>query len=305
MILVDYSQLIIAGALTFGSDFDKGKSAEKQIDILRHTIISTILGDKKKFGNDYGEFVIAVDDRNYWRRDIFPHYKSHRKASREESKTDWKAIFDIGAQLREEFMEVMPWKFIRVDRAEADDIIAVLCKWTQSNELTRDGIYDDEPQKVLIKSNDGDFGQLHKFRNVRQWNPIMKKYVSTYGKTDLLEKILTGDAGDGIPNVKSPDDFFVNGEGRQGSITAKIKEKAFEQIEEFNAHKPIQLGDPVMDRNFARNRQLIDFDYIPEEQANAIIDAYVNTTTVKDKSKIFNYFVTNRCKLLLERIQEI
>lgn len=305
MILIDYSQLVIAGALTFGSDFDKGKNAEKQIDILRHTIITTILGDKKKFGNEYGDFVIAVDGRNYWRKSIFPHYKAHRKSDREESNTDWKAIFQIGAQLREEFKEIMPWKFVHVDEAEADDVIAVLAEYTQTNELQRDGLYDDEPQKVLIKSSDGDFGQLHRFTNVRQWNPILKKYVKIYGKTDLLEKILTGDSGDGIPNVKSPDDFFVNGEGRQGSITAKIKELAFSQLDEFNAGQNIKLDSELMERNFSRNRTLIDFRHIPEDIKQKIIAAYVNTAPSKNKGKIFDYFVKNRCKLLLERIQEI
>lgn len=300
MILTDYSQLIIAGALTFGADFDKGKDTSKQIDIMRHTILNTLLSDKRKYGREYGEIVIAVDSKNYWRRDIFPHYKGARKKNREESKTDWKAIFDIGTQLREEFKEVFPYRFINVDGAEADDIIAVITKYTQTNETTQVGVFEDEPQRVLIKSNDGDFGQLHKYENVRQWNPILKKYVPKYGKYDLLEKILTGDGGDGIPNIKSPDDQFMREDApRQGSITQKIKEHAKAA---FDKGELPYFGDKTMDMNFRRNQQLIDFDFIPEHIYNSIVAEYQSAVAVKDKGKIFNYFIKNRCKLLMEHI---
>ena len=306
MIIIDYSQLIIAGALSFKSDFDKGKSANKQIDIMRHTIISTILADKVRFGKEYGDVVLAVDDRNYWRREIFPHYKANRKKHRESSNTDWTAIFEIGKQLRAELSEVMPWKFVVAAGAEADDVIAVLTKYTQTNDLVGGGLYGGEPQRVLIKSSDGDFGQLHKFDNVRQWSPLTKKYVAKYSKTDLLEKIMTGDTGDGVPNIKSADDFFVNEDtARQRSITAKLKEQAFTQLSKFNAFEFIDFGDSTMNRNFDRNRSLIDFDYIPKNISDSIVETYINTKPNTTKGKIFDYFVQNRCKLLLERIQEI
>ena len=303
MILIDYSQLFIAGALTFGSDFDKGRNAkEKQIDILRHTILNTLLSDKKKYGNEYGEIVIAVDDKEYWRRDYFPYYKQHRKKNREESKTDWKAVFDIGTQLREEFKEVFPFRFVQAPGAEADDIIATLVHYSQENETTRVGVFDDEPQPVLIKSSDGDFAQLHRWANVRQWNPIQKKYVTKSGKYDLLEKILTGDTGDGIPNVKSPDNFFTLEDApRQGSITAKIKQDAREQ---YDKNQTVDLGNPEWNRNFTRNRTLIDFDYIPHAIYTKIVEAYQSTVPVKDKGKIFNYFVKHRCKNLMGSIQD-
>jgi hypothetical protein len=302
MILNDYSQLYIAGALTFGSDFDKGKDAKKQIDIMRHTVLNTLLSDKRKYGKEYGEFVIAVDSREYWRRDIFPHYKGARKKNREESNTDWKAIFDIGEQLREEFKEVFPYRFVHVEGAEADDIIACLAKYTQENDLTSVGVFDNEPQRVLIKSSDGDFGQLHKFENVRQWSPIQKKWVTKSGKHDLLEKILTGDPGDGIPNIKTADDHFMQEDPpRQKSITAKLKAQAIKQVE---AGEQVYFGDKTMDINFRRNRQLIDFDYIPEHIYTKVVEAYKASAGVKDKGKIFNYFVKHRCKLLMEHIGE-
>lgn len=301
MILQDYSQLTVAAALAFTNDFDKGKDTKQMVNLLRHTLLNTLLSDKQKFGGEYGQIVMAIDSREYWRRDYFPQYKGMRKKHREESKTDWHSIFSISAQLRDEFKEIFPYQYICVDKCEGDDIIAVLSKFTQTNELKTVGLMDDEPQRVLIKSNDGDFAQLHRYKNVRQWNPILKKFVKPADKHALLEKCLVGDPGDGIPNIKTHDNFFMEEGGRQAAITAKIKAKAIAQAE---ANQPIVFGDATMDRNYHRNRTLIDFNCIPIEIESKIIESYQNTPVIRDKGKIFNYLVANRCKLLMEKIQE-
>lgn len=301
MIQIDYSQLIIASAFAFSSDFEKGKDTKKMVDLLRHTILTTLLGDKKKYSKEYGEIVMAIDDREYWRRDYFPHYKGTRKKGREESKTDWGSIFSIGSQLREEFKETFPYRFVQANKAEADDVIAVLCKWLQTNECEESAFHDD-PQNILIKSNDGDFGQLHKYKNVRQWDPLMKKYKTKVEKHFLLEKCITGDVGDGIPNIRSRADFFMNPDGsRQKSITAKIKAAAIAQVE---AGLPVTFDEQDMNTNYHRNRTLIDFDYIPQDVSDRIIAAYISSKPVVDKGKIFNYFMTHRMKVMMQSIQE-
>jgi hypothetical protein len=299
MIQLDWSQTVVAAAFAFGSDFDKGKDTKKMVDILRHTILTTILSHKKKFGQTYGDILLACDGRHYWRKEIFPQYKGLRKAGREESKTDWNTIFDISSQIREEIRETFPYKVVRTERAEADDVIAVLTKWLQTNEL-KSSMLDETPQDILIVSNDGDFKQLHKYKGVKQWNPLLKKFVTKAEKHFLLEKLLTGDAGDGIPNIRSYDNQLIEGV-RQPPITAAIKKKAIAQVE---ASKMIYFGDKVMDAGFVRNRQLIDFDFIPEGVTNEIIESYLNNSVVRDKGKIFNYLIKNRCKLLMERIQD-
>jgi len=38
--------------------------------------------------------VIACDDKNNWRRKVFPYYKANRKKAREESEFDWNSIFE-------------------------------------------------------------------------------------------------------------------------------------------------------------------------------------------------------------------
>lgn len=299
MILIDYSQTFIGAALSFPKDFEKGCDPKKMIDICRHTTLNTLLSDKAKFGEEFGEIVIACDGNDYWRRAEFAQYKGKRKAGREESKTDWKAVFEIGKQLREEFAEVFPYKIVRVAEAEADDVIAVLVKYLQENELNVTGLMQEEPQNILIKSSDGDFRQLHKYKGVRQWNPLLKKYVAKPEKHFLLEKCLTGDPGDGVPNVRSRDNQLMEGV-RQQPITAKIKEAAFKQAD---AGEPITFDDVEMLRNYQRNRKLIDFDFIPKKVADDIIQAYTQATQVHNKGKIFNYLTKHRCRLLLDKIQ--
>lgn len=298
MIAIDYSQLVVASAFAFSSDFDKGKDTTKMIDILRHTVLTTLLSYKSKYGKQFGDIVMACDGRNYWRKEVFPYYKAHRKGDRAASKTDWSSIFGIASQLRDEFREVFPYKFILIDRAEGDDIIAVLVKYLQTNELRNTGLVED-PQEILILSSDGDFKQLHKYRNVKQWNPILKKYVSKPDRHFLLEKLLTGDSGDGVPNIRSADNQLVEGI-RQPPITAKIKDTAYAQREDG---KDILFADKDMQRNYQRNQLLIDFDSIPPDITAAIITEYLAQVPVRDKGKIFNYFMANRMKLLMEKIQ--
>ena len=66
----------------------------------------------------------VCDSRHYWRREVFPNYKSQRKQAREESSHDWDNIFTIFNQVRDELKEHMiPYRVVDVYGAEADDII--------------------------------------------------------------------------------------------------------------------------------------------------------------------------------------
>jgi hypothetical protein len=48
-------------------------------DLVRHMVFNSLRMYKKKFGNKYGDMVICCDDKNYWRKEIFPYYKASRK----------------------------------------------------------------------------------------------------------------------------------------------------------------------------------------------------------------------------------
>ena len=102
------------------TDKEKGKN------ILRHIILPQVKSYKAKYGMDYGELIICCDGKNYWRRDIFPPYKSFRKKARIESTIDWKLIFDTMDEVIDDLEENFPYKVIRLNDVECDDIIATL-----------------------------------------------------------------------------------------------------------------------------------------------------------------------------------
>ena len=221
MILIDYSQVALSAILTFQREL-KGTESEVK-NLIRHVTLTTIKSYKKKYGKDYGEIVIACDGRKYWRREIFQHYKASRKKMRDASDLDWTLIFDTLSEMREDLVKHFPYKVVHIDRAEADDIIAVLTEYCQENDLLQVGL-DVETQKVLIVSSDKDFKQLQlapfSNGNVRQWSPMQKKFV-TASKQEIIdftiEHIVKGDTGDGIPNILSKDDVFVIGERQNQS----------------------------------------------------------------------------------------
>lgn len=296
MILVDYSQVALANFLSFKAELTRGSEAEI-VNLIRHSTLSTLKYYKKKYGNEYGEMVICCDGRKYWRREFFEHYKAGRKKAREASDLNWTLIFDTLSQLRNELTENFPYRVLHLDRAEADDIIAVLAKWTQQNGMVQQGLVE-EPQKVLILSSDGDFIQLQQYNNVTQWSPMQKKYIKA-NLRELHEKKIThivkaGD--DGIPNILSADDVFVKGE-RQKPVSAK-------RLQEFIENGFIACKNDDERRNWHRNSTLVDFNFIPEDIQNSIVDAYLNSKPVNDKMKIMTYLATHRCKLLLAELED-
>ena len=154
MIIVDYSQTIISNLM---AELNGRKDIELEIPLLRHMVLNTLRSYNNRFKEDYGNMVIACDSKEkYWRKEYFQYYKSNRKKARDESGYDWNMIFNAISQIKNELKETFPYKVLEVPGAEADDIIATLCKWTQINSM----------EKVLIVSGDHDFFQLQKYKNI-------------------------------------------------------------------------------------------------------------------------------------------
>lgn len=296
MILVDYSQVCIANICQFQNDLEKSAETPEAVNIIRHAILTGLMSYKKKYGKKYGELVIACDGRNYWRKEKFPYYKINRKKARDSSSMDWNLIFDTMSQIKEDLITYFPYRIVSVDRAEADDIIATMCKYTQENELIDSGLFES-CQPVLILSTDGDFKQLQKYDNVEQYSPQQKKFiVSSNVNHDLIEKICTGDAGDGVPNIMSPDAIFVTEGVRQTSFMKK-------KLEKFYLLGRDACDNDVQKRNWDRNNLMINLDMIPEDVRVDIITAYHGSKNTHDKMDIYNYLVKYRCRLLLENLE--
>jgi len=296
MILVDYSQVALAAILTFQREL-KGTESEVK-NLIRHVTLSTLKSYKKKYAKEYGEMVICCDGRKYWRRDFFPNYKASRKKNREASDLDWKLIFDTLSEMREDLAVHFPYRVIHVEEAEADDVIAVMTKWLQNNNQCIKGLVE-EPQKILILSSDKDFKQLQLYPTVKQWSPMQKKYVTATQREIIeykIEHIVKGDSGDGIPNILSKDDIFLV-EERQKPVSAK-------RLQEFIDNGFIACRNDEERRNWQRNSTLVDFDFIPEQVSQNIVQAYLNTKPNNDKMKIMNYLMEHRCRLLLDEIED-
>jgi len=295
MIVVDFNQTAISNLM---AEIGGRTDVELNVPLLRHMIINSLRGYKQKFGKEFGEMVIACDNMRYWRRTAFPLYKAGRKKAREESGFDWKLIFETLSTIRDELDKIFPYKVVNVDGAEADDVIAVLALWSQTNDLQNITPFSDgDPKPFLVVSGDHDFIQLQRFKNVKQFSPIQKKYVKPDATAEeyVVEHIIRGDKGDGIPNVLSPDDCLVNGE-RQKPISKK-------KLEEWIKNPSSMPTDSDFVKNFERNKQLVDFRSIPVEVSDAIINNFISQPS-KNKSLLLNYFVENRMKNMLEVIEE-
>lgn len=260
-----------------------GSNKPVEEDLVRHMILNSIRSNVKKF-KSYGEVIIACDGRKYWRREVFPHYKANRKKSREKSGHDWNSIFDCMSKVRSELKEFGPYKIIDIEGAEADDVIATLVQNYAAQE------------EVLILSSDKDFVQLQTNSNVKQYSPSLKKYIkSDDPHKQLKELIISGDKGDGVPNILSSDTCIVEGV-RQKSLTKQ-------RINELMNSDLSTHDNDLIKRNWNRNKVMIDFSCIPETVSKSIIDSYV-TSKPASKQKFMNYMITNRLKNLLEVIDE-
>lgn len=284
MIIVDLNQVMLSNLL-----MQLGNHTNAQLDenMVRHMILNSLRSYRQKFKDEYGELVIACDNTNYWRKKIFPYYKANRKKNIENSELDWKNIFECLNKIRSELKEYFPYKVLDVEAAEADDVIATL--------VSKFGSELNTGEKILILSGDKDFIQLHTYANVEQYDPTRKKWIKHDDPERFLhEHILKGDAGDGIPNVLSPDNVFVVGD-RQRPLTAKKMEKIL--------GTDLEDMDTMLARNYSRNVKLIDLAFTPEEIREKVMRQYEEQDN-RDRSKLLNYFISNKLKNLTEHLGE-
>jgi len=283
MIILDLNQVMISNMM-----MQLNHSDDVEEDLVRHMILNSIRMYKQKFGAEYGELIIACDDKNYWRKDIFPYYKAHRKEDRKASTHDWNKIFECLNKIRDELKETFPYKVIQVDRAEADDIIGVLAKKFGSY------LNNGSTEKILILSGDKDFGQLQKYFNVEQYSPVLKKWIRVSDPHRFLrEHIMKGDRGDGIPNFLSDDSTIIN-KTRQKPLASK-------KLEGWVDLEPETFCSTEMLRNYKRNESLVDLEKVPDSIADEILNKYDNYVVPK-RNGLLNYFIKNKLKNLMENI---
>ena len=275
IILIDNNQIILSSIFTAA----KTAQSEEDYGFIRHLVLNTYRKYLSKFRRDYGELVICNDSKNVWRKDFFPQYKKNRSDRQKKSKFDWGKIFNELHTIREEMRDVFPYRFVQVERAEADDIIAVIAKNFHHKE------------KIMIVSSDKDFQQLQRYPNVEQYSPSKKGILRCDDPYDfLLDHVVRGDSSDGVPNAISDDAVFVEGR-RQTRLTNR-------KIEELK-----EVGFQQEDNFMERNQKLIDLtmvpDYIEEETMKQM-----ETEVSGDRSKILNYMMKYRLRSLIDNLED-
>jgi len=313
-ILVDFSQIVISTFLAnqkfisaahdhlHGENDPTTAKAVVSEDLLRHMVLNTIRAHRKQFHSEFGELIICIDGRNYWRKEVFKHYKAGRKKWREASDIDWDSFFEKFNKIKEELVEFFPYKVVVVDSAEADDVIAVVCKNADLffPSSAPDDFFDagKSTEKILILSSDKDLVQLQRYPNISQWSPNTKKFLKTEDPAMFLkEHIIRGDSGDGVPNFLSDDDTFVDENKSQVKIYTKfLKEWLKQDPEKFCISEKAKIG-------FARNSQLIDLSNIPEYLEKEIIQA-VHSARPKPRRGLLKYFTSRNLDNLMNSIMD-
>jgi 5'-3' exonuclease len=209
----------------------------------KNSLLNTILATIRKFNPD--DVVFAIDYKESWRKIIYPQYKQNRKAEREKSFIDFSKFYRV----MEDFLSGMEksftnFFFIKANSAEADDVIAILVNYRFQN------------FKSIIVSSDSDLVQLMQNKNVSIFNPVKKANVEVIDPNKKLQiKILSGDSGDNIKPI------------RKG-----IGEKTAEKILREDLHK--FLEESGLEEQYELNCKLIDFQYIPNEIMENVLNIY-------------------------------
>ena len=280
MVLVDFNGLAIGsimGQLSHGEELSE--------NLVKHIILNNLRVYRNKYPESkYGKIVICCDSYS-WRKDVFPEYKAQRKANRSTDKHDWPMIFDLIEDTLHDLRTNFPYAVIKIDSAEADDIIGAL---TVHKSIPLIG------EDVVIISADKDFIQLQSHGHVIQWSPMFNKMIKEENpRRYLFEHLLKGDSGDGVPNANSHDDVFVTA-ARQTPMTKKAIDKYWDNRDDLES-----IMKPNVYRNFMRNAQMIDLENTPDGIREAAINKYENYD-YPARSNILTYLVENRMKMLVE-----
>lgn len=139
--------------------------------------------------------IIAVDGRNNWRKEVDPEYKANRKDLREQSKDiNWDHQFELFDQLLDNLRVSTPFRIIKVNRLEADDVIAV-------------GTRFFEDKDCVILSCDADYEQLASDR-VKIFSDRSKRYKEVKNPYKVLAKKLEKEVADNLTSeVLTEEDF--------------------------------------------------------------------------------------------------
>jgi len=250
---------------------------------MAHVIYASILTLTKKFNASTSNRVfICIDSKPSWRHDFyvenckqFPEYneKTYKgdRNKHEELPFDeiWKS-YDI---IVDNLAENTDFNVVKVPKAEADDIIAVLAINTNNED-------------VYVCSSDKDFHQLQR-ENVHIYDPI-KKIIIPPIDVERHKQI----------------HFLVAGDDNIKAVKPRCGKKTAEKMIESGLDD-ILKSDPEIRKRYEFNKTLIDFDCIPETVVDSIKkEVYNSNDMCYNGSKLMNFFSKYQMKRMLDRMNE-
>jgi 5'-3' exonuclease len=163
-----------------------------------YTALSMLIGDLKRVALTPDDIVIiAVDSpKGSWRKEIDSNYKANRKKNREAHEDiNWTEQFAKFDNLLINLNKSTPFFICKIDKLEADDIIAYGIKYFKDNEN-------------IIISSDTDYEQLASYPNLKLFSPISKKYKTVKNPHKILAKKIKKEAGDNLTSpILTEEDF--------------------------------------------------------------------------------------------------
>lgn len=276
MILVDMSNLAITALQEAGSGGNPITITEQT---LRHVVLKKLYDMYKKIGTHH-EMVLAFDGKDYFRKDLFEYYKGNRIKTND--CFDWDDFREHYPVFKTELPYYFPFKCVEVYKMEGDDVINCVTDYeiSQGN------------QHIIIASSDTDDLQISERhpKIVEQYSFKKRGYITCADYDySLKEHIIEGDRGDGIPNIMSDDDTFMNPAKRSKALTQKRRN-------EFN----LMIPDEFMD-NYKRNKSLVDMSTIPDNYRQEIIEEYLKPMPPKEDS-IYKYCLKYKLSRLMKFI---
>lgn len=284
--LVDFSQIAWASFHTqVKNDHQLRGFAEKKA-FWKYIMFNMILKSKNLFKPN--QTIMCADSRS-WRKEVFEFYKANRVSSGEKTDPVLQDFFETIDEFIQELRMSFPFLVIHEYGAEADDIIAILTQRLQPNE-------------VIIISGDKDFQQLLKYKNTKLYSPIKKEEIKCPDPIlQLQHLIMLGDKSDGIPNIMSDDDTYVN----EKKKTVRFGPKKVEKILESGLDKWF-AENPNASVNYDRNKKLIDLNItnIPREVVDKVMTSFDEFKNKNGFMQVLQYLSKHKMRSLQDRVNE-
>lgn len=263
-----------------------GATTEHPIyELWMYQIFNSIYEGVSKF-RDVNEVVLAMDSKDSWRKMVFPRYKESRKKKRKDD-VDWDTVFKNLKFLATGIRDNIPFKILKVQHCEADDIIGILCR-------------NIENKNFHIVSTDSDYKQLCDCAVI--YDPRKKENMVCENVEEfIVRSSLMGQAKDDIFNVKTPLDWGQTPETegkRKPGLGPKTADKIMDQ------GWKTWLEKEGLQERFDLNRQLIDFKKIPELLVTKVTERY-NNYVLPPPDRAYGFFKKMEWRGFIEDFDKI